>query len=56
MDMAGLSVVPVSTPAVIAVRNYADLVSPTLSRFTFDLNSGTVILIPRITLQSDDMF
>ena len=67
VDMADLNVVPISTPARMAVRNNADLVPPTLDRFTFDLNTGTIILtfsenvtlfsliIPRITLQNDDM-
>ena len=67
LDMADLRVVPISTPARQATRNDADIVPPTLEQFSFDLNSGTIILtfsenvtlfslvIPRITLQNDDM-
>jgi hypothetical protein len=64
VDMAGLQAVP---RVLQASQNAADLVPPFLSRFSFDLNSGTLTLtfsenvtfstlvISRVTLLGDNM-
>ena len=44
VDMAGRPVVPILFPALPAAGNDADLVPPFLSKFSFDLNIGSLIL------------
>ena len=64
-DMASLQAIPISDPALQASQNDADLVPPSLHRFSFDLNTGELVLtfsenvtfstltIPGITIQND---